>query len=176
LGGPDAKRWAVLLRPSTATAPSLAIRGKSLERQIAPREWRLTPAAEAPVCCGFCLNRRRDSMQPRLMIAFAALALAACSETGPAPQAAAPAPAPATTDVTPDNFKMPSGEGCAGDIARYRAVMDNDLSMGNVNKSVYNQVEKEIAEANAQCAAGHEAQARATIVASRKRHGYPADL
>jgi len=113
-------------------------------------------------------------MQPRLMIAFAVLALAACSETGPAPQAAAPAPA--TTDVTPDNFQMPSGEGCAGDIARYRAVMDNDLSMGNVNKSVYNQIEKEIAEANAQCAAGHEAQARATIVASRKRHGYPADL
>ncbi len=113
-------------------------------------------------------------MQPRLMIAFAALVLAACSETGPALQAAAPAPA--TTDVTPDNFMMPSGEGCAGDIARYRAVMDNDLSMGNVNKSVYNQVEKEIAEANVQCAAGHEAQARATIVASRKRHGYPADL
>ena len=113
-------------------------------------------------------------MQPRLMIAFAALALAACNATAPAPQAAAPAPA--TTDVTPDNFKMPSGEGCAGDIARYRAIMDNDLSMGNVNKSVYNQIEKEIAEADAQCAAGHEAQARATIVASRKRHGYPADL
>jgi hypothetical protein len=113
-------------------------------------------------------------MQPRVMIAFAALVLAACSDTGPAPQAAAPAPA--TTDVTPDNFRMPSGEGCAGDVARYRAIMDNDLSMGHVVKSVYNQIEKEIAEADAQCSAGHEAQARATIVASRKRHGYPADL
>jgi len=48
--------------------------------------------------------------------------------------------------------------------------------MGHVVKSVYNQIEKEIAEADAQCSAGHEAQARATIVASRKRHGYPADL
>jgi hypothetical protein len=113
-------------------------------------------------------------MQPRLVIAFAALALAACSETGPSPQAAPPAPA--TTDVTPDTFRMPSGEGCAGDIARYRAIMDNDLSMGHVAKSVYDQIEKEITEADAQCAAGHEAQARATIVASRKRHGYPADL
>jgi hypothetical protein len=113
-------------------------------------------------------------MQPRLMIAFAALVLAACAETGSAPQAAPPAPA--TTDVTPDNFSMPTGEGCAGDVARYRAIMDNDLSMGHVAKSVYNQIEKEIAEADAQCAAGHEAQARATIVASRKRHGYPADL
>ena len=113
-------------------------------------------------------------MRSLLLTAFAALALAACDASGPAPQAAAPEPA--TTDVTPDNFKMPSGEGCAGDIARYRAVMDNDLSMGNVNKSVYKQIEKEIAEADAQCAAGHEAQARATVVASRKRHGYPADL
>jgi hypothetical protein len=113
-------------------------------------------------------------MKSLLFTALAALSLAACDASATAPQAAAPAPA--TTEVTPDNFKMPGGEGCAGDIARYRAVMDNDLSMGHVVKSVYNQVEKEISEADAQCAAGHEAQARATIVASRKRHGYPADF
>ena len=113
-------------------------------------------------------------MKPLLLTVLAALALAACDASAPAPQAAAPAPAVA--DVTPDNFKMPSGEGCAGDIARYRAVMSNDLSMGHVAKSVYNQVEKEIAEADSQCAAGHEALARATIVASRKRHGYPTDF
>ena len=71
---------------------------------------------------------------------------------------------------------MPSGEGCVGDVARYRAVMDDDLSMGNLAKSVYKQIEKEIAAADAQCAAGHEAQARASVVASRKRHGYPGDI
>jgi hypothetical protein len=111
-------------------------------------------------------------MRSLLLTAFAALSLAACDVSASAPQAAAPA----TTDVTPDNFTMPSGEGCAGDVARYRAIMANDLSMGHVAKSVYNQIEKEIAEADAQCAGGHEAQARATIVASRKRHGYPSDL
>ena len=111
-------------------------------------------------------------MRSLLLTVLAALSLAACDASAPAPQAAAPA----TTDVTPDNFTMPSGEGCAGDVARYRAIMANDLSMGHVAKSVYNQIVKEIAEADAQCAAGHEAQARATIVASRKRHGYPADL
>ena len=111
---------------------------------------------------------------PLFILPFAALLLAACDTTTPAPQAAAPAPA--ATDVTPDSFKMPAGEGCAGDVARYRAIMDNDLSMGHVAKSVYNQIEKDIGEADSQCAAGHEAQARATIVASRKRHGYPADL
>jgi len=113
-------------------------------------------------------------MRSLLLTALAALLLAACDASAPAPQAAAPAPA--TTDVTPDNFKMPNGEGCAGDVARYRAIMDNDLSMGHVAKSVYKQIENDIAEADSQCAAGHEAQARATIVASRKRHGYPADL
>jgi hypothetical protein len=113
-------------------------------------------------------------MRSLLLTVLAALSLAACNASAPAPQAAAPAPA--TADVTPDTFTMPAGEGCVGDVARYRAIMSNDLSMGHVAKSVYNQIEKEIGEADAQCAAGHEAQARATIVASRKRHGYPTDF
>ena len=115
-------------------------------------------------------------MKPFPLIAFAALSLAACNAPAPAPAPQAAAPAPASTDVTPQNFRMPSGEGCAGDIARYRAVQDNDLAMGNVAQSVYNQIKKEIAVAETQCSEGHEAQARATILASRKRHGYPADL
>ena len=113
-------------------------------------------------------------MKPFPLIVFAALALAACNSSAPAPQAAAPAPA--SIEVTPQNFQMPLGEGCAGDIARYRAIQDNDLAMGHVAQSVYNQIKKEIAEAEAQCSEGHEAQARATILASRKRHGYPSDL
>jgi hypothetical protein len=113
-------------------------------------------------------------MRSLLLTVLAALSLAACDASAPAPEAAAPAPA--TADVTPENFTMPTGEGCVGDVARYRAIMKNDLSMGHVAKSVYKQVEKEIDDADAQCAAGHEAQARATIVASRKRHGYPTDF
>jgi hypothetical protein len=113
-------------------------------------------------------------MKPYFLTAFAALALAACNSSAPAPQAAAPAPA--SIDVTPSNFQMPLGEGCTGDIARYRAIQDNDLAMGHVAQSVYNQIKKEIAVAEAQCSEGHEAQARATILASRQRHGYPASL
>ncbi len=108
------------------------------------------------------------------LVAFAALALAACNDPAAAPQAAAPPPA--STDVTPQNFQMPQGEGCAGDIARYRAIQNNDLAMGHVAQSVYNQIKKEIAVAEDQCSEGHEAQARATILASRKRHGYPTSL
>jgi hypothetical protein len=113
-------------------------------------------------------------MRSTLVIALAALLLAACNEMAAAPQAAAPQSA--STDVTPPTFQMPTGEGCAGDIARYRAIQDNDLAMGHVAKSVYNQIKKEIAEAEGECVAGHDAQARASIIASRKRHGYPTDL
>jgi hypothetical protein len=113
-------------------------------------------------------------MKPFPLIVLAALVIAACNSSAAYPQAAAPAPG--SIDVTPQDFHMPSGEGCAGDIARYRAIMDNDLAMGHVAKSVYNQIKKEIAEAEQQCSEGHEAQARATILASRKRHGYPTGL
>ena len=118
-------------------------------------------------------------MMLRLPIAFAALLLVGCNEMAAAPQVAAPQaaePDATPTDVTPQDFQMPTGEGCVGDIARYRAIQENDLRMGHVAKSVYNQIKKEIAEANSECAAGHEAQARASIIASRKRHGYPTDL
>jgi hypothetical protein len=114
-------------------------------------------------------------MKPLFMTVFAALALAACNSVAPAPEASAPEADPASLAATPADFTMPTGEGCAGDIARYRAVTDNDHSMGHVNQSVYNKIKKEIEEAEQQCSDGHDAQARATVLASRKRHGYPID-
>ena len=82
----------------------------------------------------------------------------------------------AQAPVTPPSFQMPGGSGCAGEIARYRAVQDNDLSMGHVNQSVYNQVKREIDAAQSVCVAGRDAEAKAMIVASERRHGYPTDL
>ena len=46
-----------------------------------------------------------------------------------------------------------SGTGCSGEISRYRAVMSNDLAMGHVNQSVYNRVDREIAQAKFMAAA-----------------------
>jgi hypothetical protein len=113
-------------------------------------------------------------MKPALLAAIAALCLAGCNSAGTAP-AAAP-PAPGSLAVAPSNFQMPQGGGCAGDIARYRAVQDDDLAMGQIAQSVYDQVHREIAEAAQACSAGRDAQARAMILASRKRHGYPTAL
>ena len=106
--------------------------------------------------------------------ALAALLLAGCNTTQPA--ASAPPPAPGSAAVTPSNFVMPSGSGCAGDIARYRAIQDNDLSMGHVARSVYNQIKSEIDAAEKVCAAGNDREASAMIAASRQRHGYPTQM
>ncbi|KLK93477.1 hypothetical protein AA309_09210 [Microvirga vignae] len=89
-----------------------------------------------------------------------ALPLAACNQT-----TSGPAQAPA-------RFRMPDGSGCQGEIARYRAVMSNDLAMGHVNQTVYNRVDREIGQAEAACAAGRDAEAQRMINATKNRHGY----
>ena len=85
-------------------------------------------------------------------------------------------PAFAQAPVTPPSFQMPGGSGCAGEIARYRAVQDNDLAMGHVAKSVYGQIKREIDAAEKVCAAGQEAKATSMIHASEARHGYPTHI
>ncbi len=117
-----------------------------------------------------------------LLAAAAAMALAACnggSKPQPAAQAAAPAtPAVATyrnvpAGVTPSSFRMPSGGGCKGDVARWAAIQDNDLKSGHVSPSVYKKIQAEIAAARAACDAGQGAKASALVRASRLRNGYP---
>jgi hypothetical protein len=105
-------------------------------------------------------------------LALAGFALAACN--APSPQASAPLPG--SVAVTPPGFQLPQGDDCSAKIARYRAVQDNDLSMGHVVPSVYNQIKRDIAAAEGVCAAGHDAEAKAMIAASERRHGYPTDL
>ena len=107
----------------------------------------------------------------------ALLLLGACNNAAPRPQAAAPAPAPNSSRipyVTAPGFKLPEGAGCAGDVARYQAVMDNDLETGHVSKSVHSVISGEIAQARGACAGGREAEARSLLSASKARHGYPA--
>jgi hypothetical protein len=82
----------------------------------------------------------------------------------------------AQAPVTPPSFQMPGGSGCAGEIARYRAVQDNDLAMGHVAKSVYLQIKREIDAAEKVCGAGQDAKATVMIHASEARHGYPTHI
>jgi len=92
-------------------------------------------------------------------------------------------PAPALTQAapqeqrgvvpTPDTFRMPEGTGCAGDIARFRAIQANDLETGHTTQSVYNQIEAEMKKADNLCQAGNSGAASAHVRATKSRFGYP---
>lgn len=114
----------------------------------------------------------------RLALLLLLLPLAACNPLSPAPEVATPTVAPATSTAaaTPDTLALPEGGSCTGDIARFRAIQDNDLAMGHVAKTVYEKIKAELAAAETECNAGHEAKARAMVVESRKKHGYPTNL
>ena len=105
---------------------------------------------------------------------FALLGIAAASLAGC--NTAAVPPTPAAVSAAPSDASLPQGSDCAALIARYRAVVGSDASTGNLEQPVYRKIEKEVAAAEASCAAGHDAQAAGMIAASAQRHGYPASL
>jgi hypothetical protein len=107
----------------------------------------------------------KNAIRGLWLTGLVALPLAACNQT-------ASGPTPASTSVTPSSFRMPEGSGCGAEIARYRAVMSNDLAMGHVGQPVYNRVDKEIGQAEAACAAGRDTEAQRMIRATKARHGY----
>jgi hypothetical protein len=105
-----------------------------------------------------------------LAAALAGAALAACN----APRQTQPViDPPGPPRPGPAALSLPDGASCSGPISRYNSVIENDLSMGHVDRSVYGRIQSEIAEAAAACAAGEEGKAAALLRASKARHGYP---
>lgn len=99
------------------------------------------------------------------------LTLANCNSGRPAQPMAEPV---ATPPVGPARIvEAPSGSGCASSISRYRSVIENDLAMGHVNRSVYDKIQGEISEAASACSSGEDARAMSLLRASKTRHGYP---
>jgi hypothetical protein len=103
--------------------------------------------------------------------ALTAALLAGCNSAR-APQAVATADLASATRSS-GGPHLPEGSGCANAISRYRAVTDNDLEMGHVNRGVYDRIQTEINEAAAACSKGQDAHAVALVRASKSRHGYP---
>ncbi len=61
---------------------------------------------------------------------------------------------------------------CAARLDHYQAVVNADHRTGNVNKSVYAQIEHELSRAAEACAAGHDGEGLSLIRQSEERHGY----
>lgn len=113
-------------------------------------------------------------MLARLVPLACALMLAGCTTTStPAPTPAAPPPSSAPQYVTPSSLHMPSGEGCSGELARFHAVMDNDLATGHVGEGVYKRVLADLKGADAACQSGNSGAAMSQLGAVKARYGYP---
>lgn len=63
-------------------------------------------------------------------------------------------------------------DACAARLDHYQAVVNADHRTGNVNESVYAQIEYELSRAAEACAAGHEGEGLSLIRQSEERHGY----
>jgi len=104
-----------------------------------------------------------------LALILAAAALSGCN----APRQTQPVVDPMVPQRPAGAAELPSGSGCSGAVARYRAVMENDLAMGHVNRGVYDQIQGEINEAASACSSGQDARAVLLVRSSKARHGYP---
>jgi hypothetical protein len=78
------------------------------------------------------------------------------------------------TPAPPDWPKLPEGAACTKDLNHYQTVLDADVGTGNVNRSVYDQIETDLGRAANECAAGHDGEARAIIRSTKVQHGYRA--
>jgi hypothetical protein len=103
------------------------------------------------------------------LTAFAALALCGCNVD--APVASAPPPPPQAAPAA-DFSNLPPGAPCSDKINHYQSVLVADHQTGNVNDSVFAQIEHELTDAAAACSAGHSGEALNLIRASEDKHGY----
>jgi hypothetical protein len=155
---------------------NMAVLGRTGKEKQGRLHLRLTARSRRPhvrwgirLTGGLALNSR--VIFPTVSLAFSCLFLVGCNSSAPPPQPAAP-PA-ARLSYTPSDFQMPAGAGCTGDVSRWQAVQENDRKMGQVNDAVYAEIAGEIARAADACRAGRDAEARAMVQASKRRHGYP---
>lgn len=117
------------------------------------------------------LIREGFSMRSPVVFLATLLALGACTTTNaPRPQAQAE---PRGVTITPAGFRLPEGTGCSADVARFRAIMKNDIETGHTTKAVFDQIEAEMRTADAMCASGNAGGASAHVRATRARFGYP---
>jgi hypothetical protein len=103
-------------------------------------------------------------------IVGAAAALCGCYQSQPyvGPTAAAPSTGIATP-VWPD---LPPAAACTDKLNSYQKVLTSDVTTGNLNQKVYNEIEADLSRAASACAAGKDGEALGIIHATKEKHGY----
>jgi hypothetical protein len=62
--------------------------------------------------------------------------------------------------------------GCNGAIAQFGAVIDNDVKVGHLNKSVYNRIVPDLGRVSQTCQSGKDADAMRALAGLKSRFGY----
>jgi hypothetical protein len=109
------------------------------------------------------VNSRIRGLAVIIAVPLLAGALSACNRTS----AAAPA------NAAPAAAAPGGGAGCAGEIARFEAVLKSDAETGNVNRKVYDRAQPQLNRASAACAAGRDGEAHAILAGTKRQLGYP---
>jgi len=115
----------------------------------------------------------KNALRRLWLTGLVALPLAACNQTVATDTLTTGSiSVPANVRISSSNFQAPGGTGCRGEINRYKVVANNDQAMGQVGQSVFDQINREINEAELACQAGRDVEAVRMVNASKARHGY----
>jgi hypothetical protein len=103
----------------------------------------------------------------------AAAALGACNQSAE-PYGSAPAAASPSTRAAPVWPDLPQTAACTDKLNSYQKVLTADVTTGNLNQKVYDEIEADLSRAANACAAGKDGEALSIIHATKEKHGYHA--
>jgi hypothetical protein len=106
-----------------------------------------------------------------ITIIGAAAALCGCYQGQPYSAPIAAAPSGIATPVWPD---LPPAAACTDKLNTYQKVLTGDVTTGNLNQKVYDEIEADLSRAATACAAGKDGEALGIIHATKEKHGYHA--
>jgi hypothetical protein len=74
--------------------------------------------------------------------------------------------------VLPLSAPAAAQSGCAGAIAQFRTVIDNDVKIGHLNKSVHGRIVPDLGRIAETCRSGKDAEAMRALAGLKSRFGY----
>jgi hypothetical protein len=109
-----------------------------------------------------------------LSIAVVGAAATLCGCYQGEPYAATPTAAAPPGSTAPAWPALPPTAACTDNLNNYQKVLTADVTSGNLNQTVYEQIEADLLRAANACAAGKGGEALGIIHATKEKHGYHA--